>query len=100
MSRRQKLEEMLVAEPDDLFLNYALALETAKEDLELGLQQLAHMNLRFPEHVPAYFRRGQILAETGQIDGAREVLSAGIQTANRVGDLHAAAEMTELLQSL
>lgn len=100
MSRRIKLEEMLAAEPDDAFLNYALALELAKEDQDAALQRLADMNVRFPDHVPAYFRRGQILAESGDFVGAREVLSNGIRAAQRTGDDHAAAEMQELLTSL
>lgn len=100
MSRRIKLEQMLAAEPDDAFLNYALALELAKEDRGAALQRLADMNARFPDHVPAYFRRGQILAETGDLAGARHVLATGIQVATNSGDDHAAAEMQELLASL
>lgn len=100
VSRRIKLEEMLAAEPDDPFLNYALALETAKEDRVAALQRLAEMNDRFPDHVPAFFRRGQLLAESGDPEAARKVLVAGIQAARGVGDDHAAAEMQELLTSL
>ena len=95
-----KLEEMLQTDPEDPFLHYALALEVVKDDRLAGLERLADMNRRFPEHVPAFFRRGQILAESGQPDEARQVLSAGIQTARRLGDDHAAAEMYELLTSL
>ena len=66
MSRREQLEEMLAAEPDDTFLHYALALELTKgAERPAGLQRLAEMNVRFPDHVPAYFRRGQLLAEDG-----------------------------------
>lgn len=100
VSRRIKLEEMLAAEPDDPFLNYALALETAKEDRVAALQRLAEMNDRFPDHVPAFFRRGQLLAESGDPQAARKVLIAGIQAARGIGDDHAAAEMQELLTSL
>lgn len=91
---------MIAAEPNDPFLNYALALETAKEDRVAGLQRLADMNERFPNHVPAFFRRGQMLAESGEPDAARQVLLAGIQAARKVGDDHAAAEMQELISSL
>jgi predicted Zn-dependent protease len=100
VSRRIKLEEMLATEPDDPFLNYALALETAKEDRQAGLARLADMNTRFPQHVPAYFRRGQILAEIGEIESARQVLTAGIRAARSTGDDHAATEMQELMSSL
>ncbi len=91
---------MLVAEPDDPFLNYALALEVAKEDPDAGLARLADMNARFPDHVPSFFRRGQILAEQGQPTAAMEVLKQGIQVARRLGDEHAAAEMQQLIEMI
>ncbi len=91
---------MLAAEPDDPFLNYAYALELVKEDPAAGLNRLAEMNDRFPDHVPAFFRRGQLLAEMGDTAGAQQVLRSGIQTARRLGDDHAAAEMNELMESL
>jgi predicted Zn-dependent protease len=100
VSRKLKLQEMLVDEPNDPFLNYALALEVLKEDPADGVARLADMNRRFPDHVPAYFRRGQALAEQGDTAGARSVLSDGIQAARRVGDSHAIGEMQELLESL
>ena len=101
MSRREQLEEMLVAEPDDSFLHYALALELTKgAERPAGLQRLAEMNTRFPDHVPAYFRRGQLLAEDGDSAAARDVLMQGMLVARRTGDDHAAAEMQELLESL
>jgi hypothetical protein len=58
------------------------------------------MNSRFPDHVPAYFRRGQLLAEAGHERDAITVLLSGIQAARKVGDDHAAAEMQELLATL
>ena len=101
MSRREQLEEMLAAEPDDSFLHYALALELTKgAERPAGLQRLAEMNVQFPDHVPAYFRRGQLLAEDGDSTAAREVLRQGMLAARRTGDDHAAAEMQELLESL
>ena len=101
MSRRQQLEAMLEEDPNDSFLHYALALELAKSaDRPAGLKRLEEMNERFPDHVPAYFRRGQLLAEDGDVDSARIVLRQGIATAHRLGDSHAAAEMQELLNAL
>lgn len=100
MSRRAKLAEMLQSEPNDPFLNYAYALETAKEDSAAALGLLTTMHEKFPDHIPAYFRHGQLLAEQGESVAASQVLSAGIRIARQTGDDHAAAEMSELLQSL
>lgn len=99
VSRRLKLEEMLATEPNDPFLHYALALEEVKEDPQIGLRRLANMNEQFPDHVSAYFRRGQILADAGDMTAATQVLNAGIQVARRIGDDHAVAEMQGLLES-
>lgn len=99
VSRRLKLEEMLATEPNDPFLHYALALEEVKEDPQIGLRRLANMNEQFPDHVSAYFRRGQILADAGDMTTATQVLNAGIQVARRIGDDHAVAEMQGLLES-
>ena len=101
MSRRQKLEEMLAADSKDPFLHYALALELVKNgERTAGLQRLSEMSEQFPDHVPALFRRGQLLAEDGDAVAARDVLNQGIRVALRVGDDHAAAEMRELVETL
>jgi predicted Zn-dependent protease len=100
MSRLAKLAEMLQSEPNDPFLNYAFALETSKDDRPAALNLLAEMNAKFPDHIPAFFRHGQLLAEAGDAIQARQILSLGIQVARRLGDDHAAAEMHELLESL
>lgn len=100
VSRRIRLEEMLASDPDDPFLHYALALEEVKEDSQIGLRRLESMNEKFPDHVAAYFRRGQILAEAGEVIAATQVLNTGVQVARRIGDDHAVAEMQGLLESL
>lgn len=91
---------MLASDPDDPFLHYALALEEVKEDPQIGLRRLESMNETFPDHVAAYFRRGQILAEAGEVIAATQVLNTGVQVARRIGDDHAVAEMQGLLESL
>ena len=101
MSRRQQIEALLHEEPDDVFLNYALAKELVSEgnvasaitafDRVLGLN---------PDYVPAYFQKAQTLAGEGEIDSARDVLTSGIAVAKRVGDSHASGEMIAFLDTL
>ena len=50
--------------------------------------------------MPAFFRSAQLLADIDDIDGAREFLRVGIETARAQGDLHAAGEMSEMLSDL
>ena len=101
MSRREQLEELLQSEPDDVFLNYALAKQCVSDgDTEGGLAGFARTLELDPNYVPAYFQQGQVLAEQGKTDSAREIIHAGIAVAQKVGDTHAVGEMTEFLAML
>lgn len=100
-TRREKLEQMLAADPQDTFLRYALAMELDKEgEHDRSLALLTELIGGDPPHVPAYFMAGQQLTRLGQIDKARDVLRVGIEEARRQQDHHAAGEMSEFLASL
>jgi hypothetical protein len=101
MSRREKIEAMLVDDPGDSFLRYSLAMELDKEgDHDASLAKFMELARDEPPYVPAFFMAGQQLARLGRIDEARAVLYDGINAARDQGDLHAAGEMTEFLASL
>ncbi len=100
-ARRQQIESMLKAEPNDLMLRYCLAVEMhADGESESALEGFAKLCTEQPPHVPSYFRRGQVLVELERIEEARAVLRDGIEEARSQGDLHAAGEMSELLSDL
>ncbi len=100
-SRREKIEQMLLDEPNDLFLRYGLALEYHREgNAEQALEHLRSLTGENPPYVPAFFRSAQILVDMDRIEQAREFLRNGIETARSQNDLHAAAEMSELLSDL
>lgn len=101
MPRREQLEALLESEPDDVFLNYALAKELLLEG------RVAEALARFDrtieldaDYVPAYFQKGQALADQGELAAARQMLTAGIDAARRTGDTHAINEMAGFLESL
>ena len=101
MSRREQLEKMLDAEPDDVFLQYALAMQCASDgDRSTALSRLQQVIDGSPNYVAAYFQRGQLLDQEGETQAAREVLSRGIEVARQVGESHAEMEMTEFLGTL
>jgi thioredoxin-like negative regulator of GroEL len=92
---------MLIDEPDDLFLRYALAMEFRKMGrVEESLAAFATLIDDDPPHVPAFFMAAQLLVGTGQVAQARQFLVDGIRHAGLQGNEHAAAEMAELLASL
>ncbi len=101
MSRREKIEAMLVDDPTDTFLRYSLAMELRSEgDNETSILKLTELTKDDPPYVPAFFMAAQQLVDLDKIDEAREFLRSGIDTAREQGDGHAAAEMSELLTSL
>jgi tetratricopeptide (TPR) repeat protein len=101
MSRREKIEAMLVDDPGDTFLRYSLAMELDKEgDHDASLARFAELSRDDPPYVPAFFMAGQQLVRLGRIDEARAILGNGIAAAHSQDNLHAAGEMTEFLASL
>jgi thioredoxin-like negative regulator of GroEL len=98
---RKQLEQLLESDPDDVFLQCALAKACVSEgDLETGLLRFQAVIDGHPDYVPAYFQKGQALAEQGRTDDARAILTQGVQAARQAGDRHAESEMTEFLEAL
>jgi thioredoxin-like negative regulator of GroEL len=101
LSRREKIEAMLVDDPGDTFLRYSLAMELDKQGAnDASLAKFRELAQDEPPYVPAFFMAGQQLARLGRVDEARAVLRDGIETARAQGDSHAAGEMSEFLASL
>lgn len=100
-SRLQQIEEMLVETPDDSELRYMLAMEhvSANNDSQ-AVACFQEIINRDPNYPPAYHMCGRALARLNQIPDAKATLQKGIAVANQCGNLHAAGEMTELLESL
>jgi tetratricopeptide (TPR) repeat protein len=100
-SRREKIEEMLKAEPQDQFLRYSLACEYDNEDrTDESLALFRGLISDHPPHVHAFLRGAQLLVKLSRIEEARTALRDGIEVARQQGELHAAGEMGELLASL
>ena len=92
MPSREQLEQLLAADPTDVFLAYAVAMACASEgNPGEAIDRLAALVEEHADYVPAWFQRGQLLA--------RDVLIEGVTVARRVGDSHAEGEMTEFLES-
>ena len=93
-SRKEKLEEMLAAEPNDTELRYMLAMEYASAgDDEGAVRCFRELLARAPDYPPAYHQAGRALDRLGRTAEAREVLQRGIPVALRRGDEHTAGEI-------
>lgn len=101
MPRIESIQKMLESEPQDVFLNFALAMEYLKADRkEDALAQFESVNRLDPDYVPAYLQRGQTLIALNRKDDGRSVLREGIDVAQRTGDKHAAQEMRDMVDLL
>lgn len=100
-TRREKIESLLVDDPQDAFLRYGLAMELDKEgDHERSLQLFQELMKDEPPHVPAFFMAAQQLVRLHRVGEARGVLRVGIEQARAQANAHAAGEMSEFLASL
>ena len=100
-TRREKIEAMLAAEPQDQFLRYSLACEYDNEERhDESLALFRGLTQDQPPHVPSFLRGAQLLVKLDRIAEARATLREGIEIARQQGESHAAGEMGELLASL
>ena len=101
MSRLDQIRSLLKDEPDDLFLNFGLAMELLAEGrLEEALQAFDRVIEIEADHVPAYQQKARALLQQGRKDQAARTLQAGIEAARRSGDNHAAEDMRKTLSAL
>ena len=101
VNRREKLETMLLASPNDQMLRYMLAMELDKEaEYDRSLELFGSLMNDAPPYVPAFLMAGQLLARLERVDEARSTYRTGVLEAQQQGNDHAAGEMTGFLQSL
>jgi len=101
LTRLEKLQGMLQDSPEDLFLNYAVAMEfvsSARKDD--ALSAFARVLKLDPQHSAAWFQQAQLLAGMGKFDAARESGAQGVAAARAQGDQHAAEEIGGFVESL
>lgn len=101
MSRKERIEAMLVDDPQDSFLRYGLAMELIKEDaIDRALELFAGLMSDSPPYVPAFLMAAQQWVQLEKIEQARGVLREGIEAARVQNESHAAGEMADLLANL
>ena len=92
---------MLEKSPHDVFLNFGLATELAKEGrTDEALAQFDRVLRLDPSYLTAHFQKGSTLIAAGRVPDARAALTAGITAAQTGGDLHAVSQMQALLDTI
>jgi Tfp pilus assembly protein PilF len=94
MERINKLKEYLAAQPNDSFLQHALALEYIKTGDEETAKMLFENVLKHePGYIGSYYHLGKLLERTGENAAAVEIYEKGMVQAKAVKDMHAYSEL-------
>lgn len=101
MDRIAALNEVLTENPKDAFARYGLAMEYSKQgDLDRALAEFSILLENHPDYTAGYFMAAQTLSRTERTEEAKKMLTDGIASAKRTGNLHAQSEMEALLADL
>lgn len=100
-NRLLKLQEMLAEMPDDIFLNYALAMEyKGLNHTSQTIQQLEKVLLLDENHVASLYQMGVLMSENGENEKAVLFLEKGLNLAKQNKDLKTANEFKTLLDEI
>lgn len=94
MDRIDKLKQFLAAQPGDVFLSHALALEYEKaNDIYGAVQLFGEIIEQHPEATGSYYHYARLLAQTGEREKALEVYRKGMDACRAANDAHALREL-------
>ena len=97
-SRLHQLQEMLKAEPNDAFLNYALAVEFEKEGrIDEATVHLQNMIKSHPEYLPIYYKLGKMFETQQQFEEAKKNYILGKELAIKQNNKKTLNELEEAL---
>ena len=97
-SRKEILLDMLETDSQDVFLNYALAMEFLGErnfkEAEAQFQKTLNFNT---DYLPCFYQLGQVYEKLNQDVLAIEFYNKGIELASKQGNKKALGELKEAL---
>lgn len=100
-SRIEQYRAFLEKDSENSFARYVIAQEQLKMGaLEDAVATFREVLARDPDYVAAYYHGGKALEQAGDREAAAELYRKGIETAARVGNTHARAELEEALAAL
>jgi tetratricopeptide (TPR) repeat protein len=101
MPRLDQLLALLKDDPNDAFLRYGIAMEYAKlGQHDDALKEFNELLARNPDYVAGYFMAGRACEQKGDPEAAKTFYKNGIATAQKIGDTHAAGEISEALAAI
>lgn len=101
LPRKELIFDMLLKEPNDVFLNYALAMEhlSAEEfkEAELQLKKVLSIN---PNYLPCFYQLGQVNEKLGINEDALAYYKQGVELAKSQNNTKALGELNEAIWML
>lgn len=99
--RLAQLSTMLESDPEDTFLQYAIALEYLNgQQFDEAIARFAGLQQQDPGYLATYYQYAMALIQKGEVSSAIEVLEMGIPVAEQSGDRKTANELRMLLEDL
>jgi tetratricopeptide (TPR) repeat protein len=99
--RLLQIREMLLSEPLDEFLNYALAIELEQEgQLTEAIRVIREILERNENYGGGYYKLGELLAKEGQKAEAIAIYHKGIAIAQKQRNAKATRELRAALENL
>lgn len=101
LPRKEMIFDMLLKEPEDVFLNYALAMEyIASSDFKSAEAQLRKTLSINPEYLPCFYQLGQLNEKLEHNETAISFYKQGLELAKKQGNRKAMGELNEALWML
>ena len=101
MDKIQQLKEFLAANPNDSFVQHAMALEYIKEGEELRAKELFEKILTNDEnYIGSYYHLAKLLEKNGENDAAILTYEKGMKKAKEAGDQHTYNELQSAYEDL
>ena len=92
---------MLKTEPNDSFLNYALALEDAKaNDVAKAIELIENLLSKDENYLGAYYQLGKYYEQIQDIPKAISIYTKGTEVAKKIKNNKALGELNEALWML
>ena len=87
MNRIEQIRQFLLRQPNDSFLQHALALEYVKLDMDAEARKLFEEILhRDPSYIGSYYHLAKLIEKNGERDLAIDWYEKGMQAAKKAGD--------------
>lgn len=101
MNRIDRIQEMLAANPKDLFLRHALALEWIKIGNDAEARGLFEAILTDdPTYIGSYYHLAKLLERIGERDAAIQWYEKGMEAAKTAKDQHSYNELQSAYEDL